>query len=126
MRNTINWFELPVTDFERAKKFYEAIFESKIEDQMMGPYRMGFFPGDGQGVSGAIVHGEGYVPSDKGAMIYLNADGIIDEVIGRIDKSGGKVVVPRTPITPEIGDFAIFLDTEGNKVALHTPPAREK
>ncbi len=126
MRNTINWFELPVTDFERAKKFYEAILECKIEDQMMGPYRMGFLPGDGKGVSGAIVHGEGYEPSDKGAMIYLNADGIIDEVIGRIDKSGGKVVVPRTPITPEIGDFAIFLDTEGNKVALHTPPAREK
>lgn len=126
MRNTINWFELPVTDFERAKKFYEAILECKIEDQMMGPYRMGFLPGDGVGVSGAIVHGEGYEPSDKGAMVYLNADGIIDEVISRIDKSGGKVVVPRTPITPEIGDFAIFLDTEGNKVALHTPPAREK
>jgi len=126
MRNTINWFELPVTDFERAKKFYEAILDCKIEDQMMGPYRMGFLPGDGKGVSGAIVHGEGYEPSDKGAMIYLNADGIIDEVIARIDKSGGKVVVPRTPITPEIGDFSIFLDTEGNKVALHTPPAREK
>jgi predicted enzyme related to lactoylglutathione lyase len=126
MRNTINWFELPVTDFDRAKKFYESIFESSISDQMMGPYRMGFFPGDGEGVSGAIVHGEGYVPSDKGAMVYLNADGIIDEVIGRIGKAGGKVVVPRTPITPEIGDFAIFLDTEGNKVALHTPPAREK
>ena len=125
MRNTINWFELPVSDFERAKKFYEAIFESSISDQMMGPFRMGFFPGDGEGVSGAIVHGDGYVPSDKGAMVYLNADGIIDEVIGRIGKAGGTVVVPRTPITPEIGDFAIFLDTEGNKVALHTPPPRK-
>jgi len=125
MRNTINWFELPVVDFDRAKKFYEAIFEASIEDQMMGPYRMGFLPSDGKGVSGAIVHGEGYIPSDKGAMVYLNADGIIDEVIARIDKSGGKVVVSRTPITPEIGDFAIFLDTEGNKVALHTPPPRK-
>jgi uncharacterized protein len=122
MRNTINWFELPVVDFDRAKKFYEAIFEVQMSDQMMGTYRMGFFPGDGEGVSGALVHGEGYVPSDKGAMVYLNADGIIDAVIERIGKSGGKVVVPRTPITPEIGDFAIFMDTEGNKVALHTPP----
>src|SRR5688572_24315680 len=111
MRNTINWFELPVTDFDRAKKFYEAIFEVKMDDQMMGPYRMGFFPGDQQAVSGAIVHGDGYIPSDKGAMVYLNADGIIDEVIVRISKAGGNVVVPRTPITPEIGDFAIFLDT---------------
>jgi len=125
MRNTINWFELPVVDFDRAKKFYEAIFEAAIEDQMMGPYRMGFLPSDGKGVSGAIVHGEGYVPSDKGAMIYLNADGIIDEVIERIGKAGGTVVVPRSPITPEIGDFAIFMDTEGNKVALHTPPPRK-
>ncbi|KXK55220.1 MAG: Glyoxalase-like domain protein [Chlorobi bacterium OLB5] len=125
MRNTINWFELPVVDFDRAKKFYEAIFEAKIEDQMMGPFRMGFLPSDGKGVSGAIVHGEGYEPSDKGAMVYLNADGILDEMLGRISKAGGNVVVPRTPITPEIGDFAIFMDTEGNKVALHTPPPRK-
>ena len=122
MRNTINWFELPVVDFDRAKKFYESIFEVKMDDQMMGPSRMGFFPGDGQGVNGAIVHGEGYVPSDKGAVVYLNADGIIDAVLERIPKSGGKVIVPRTVITPEIGDFAMFMDTEGNKVALHTPP----
>ena len=124
MRNTINWFELPVLDFDRAKKFYETIFNLQMSDQMMGVYRMGFFPGDGQGVSGALVHGEGYTPSDKGAVVYLNADGIIDEVIGRIKKAGGSVIVPRTPITPEIGDFAMFMDTEGNKVALHTPPAR--
>jgi uncharacterized protein len=124
MRNTINWFELPVVDFERAKKFYEAIFKVTMSDDMMGPYRMGFFPGDGEGVSGAIVHGEGYTPSDKGAVVYLNADGIIDEVIARIPKAGGTVIVPRTPITPEIGDFAMFMDSEGNKVALHTPPAR--
>jgi len=122
MRNTINWFELPVVNFERAKKFYESIFKMEMSDNMMGPYRMGFFPADGQGVSGAIVHGDGYTPSDKGSMVYLNADGIIDEVLGRIPQAGGKVVVPRTPITPEIGDFAVFIDSEGNKVALHTPP----
>jgi predicted enzyme related to lactoylglutathione lyase len=124
MRNTINWFELPVVDFERAKKFYETIFNFQIGENMMGPFRMGFFPGDNQGVNGAIVHGEGYIPCDKGALVYLNADGIIDDVIARINKAGGNVIVPRTPITPEIGDFAMFLDTEGNKVALHTPPAR--
>ena len=86
MRNTINWFELPVLDFDSAKKFYEDNFQVQMSDQMMGPYRMGFFPGEGQGVSGALVHGEGYIPSDKGAVLYLNADGIIDEVISRIKK----------------------------------------
>jgi predicted enzyme related to lactoylglutathione lyase len=103
MRNTINWFELPVMDFERGKKFYQKIFNIEISDSMMGPYRMGFFPGDGQGVGGALVHGEGYEPSDKGAVVYLNADGVLDEVIGRIEKAGGKVVMPRTNVTPEIG-----------------------
>jgi uncharacterized protein len=122
MRNTINWFELPVVDFDRGKKFYETIFNCTISDSMMGPYRMGFFPSDGQGVGGALVHGEGYEPSDKGAMVYLNADGVIDDVIGRIEKAGGKVIMGRTNVTPEIGDIAIFFDTEGNKVALHTPP----
>jgi predicted enzyme related to lactoylglutathione lyase len=57
-------------------------------------------------------------------VLYLNADGIIDEVLSRIKKAGGSVIQPRTPITPEIGDMAMFLDTEGNKVALHTPPER--
>jgi uncharacterized protein len=123
MKNTINWFELPVVDFDRGKKFYESILDVKIEDSMMGPWRMGFFPMDGnQGVGGALVHGEGYEPSDKGAVVYLNADGVIDAVIGRIEKAGGKVVMPRTNVTPEIGDIAMFIDTEGNKVALHTPP----
>jgi predicted enzyme related to lactoylglutathione lyase len=121
MKNTINWFELPVVDFDRGRKFYESIFNFKIEDQMMGPWRMGFFPMEGQGVGGALVHGEGYEPSDKGAVVYLNADGIIDDVIGRIEGAGGKVVMPRTNVTPEIGDIAMFIDTEGNKVALHTP-----
>ncbi len=125
MRNYINWFELPAADFERAKKFYENIFQCKMSDNMMGPFRMGFFPGEGEGVSGAIVHGEGYEPSDKGAVVYLNADGILDEVLARIPKAGGKVVLPRTAITPEIGDYALFLDTEGNKVALHTSPPRK-
>lgn len=122
MRNTINWFELPVVDFDRGKKFYETIFGCAISDSMMGPYRMGFFPSDGQGVGGALVHGEGYEPSDKGAVVYLNADGIIDDVISKIEKAGGKIIMPRTNVTPEIGDIAMFFDTEGNKVALHTPP----
>lgn len=122
MRNTINWFELPVVDFDRGRKFYETIFNCEISDSMMGPYRMGFFPADGQGVGGALVHGEGYEPSDKGAVVYLNADGIIDDVLKRIEKAGGKVIMPRTNVTPEIGDIAMFFDTEGNKVALHTPP----
>jgi predicted enzyme related to lactoylglutathione lyase len=90
----------------------------------MGGFMMGYLPSDRQGVSGAIVAGEGYAPSSTGTMVYLNADGIIDEMIERIKNAGGSIVIPRTPISPEIGDYAVFTDSEGNKIGLHTPPPR--
>ena len=121
MANAINWFEIPVVDFPRAKKFYNTIFGFEMQEQKMGDYLMGFFPGDQSGVSGAICHGEGYKPSKEGTLIYLNADGRIDDVIGRIEKAGGKIVLPKSLVTDEIGYIAYFTDTEGNKVALHSP-----
>jgi len=121
MANAINWFEIPVVDFGRAKKFYNTIFGFEMEEQKMGDYLMGFFPSDQSGVSGAICHGDGYKPSVEGTLIYLNADGRIDEVIGRIEKAGGKIVMPKSLVTDDIGYIAYFTDTEGNKVALHSP-----
>lgn len=121
MANAINWFEIPVVDFGRAKKFYNTIFGFEMEEQKMGDYLMGFFPSDQSGVSGAICHGEGYKPSAEGTLIYLNADGRIDEVIDRIEKAGGKIVMPKSLVTDDIGYIAYFTDTEGNKVALHSP-----
>jgi predicted enzyme related to lactoylglutathione lyase len=82
---------------------------------------MGFFPADQSGVSGAICHGEGYKPSKEGTLIYLNADGRIDEIVGRIEKAGGKIIMPKSLVTDDIGYIAFFTDTEGNKVALHSP-----
>ncbi|RPI19740.1 MAG: VOC family protein [Ignavibacteriae bacterium] len=121
MANAINWFEIPVLDFKRAQKFYNSIFEFELFEQQMGDYVMGFFPGDQSGVSGAICHGEGYKPSEQGTLVYLNADGKLDDVIGRIETNGGKVVMPKSLVTEEIGYIATFIDTEGNKVALHSP-----
>ena len=120
--NMINWFEIPVTDFDRAKKFYEALIGSEMHEQQMGPYRMGFLPsvpGNGK-VSGAIVHGEGYDPGMQGAVIYLNGNPDLTTMLGRAEKAGGKVIVPKTEITPEYGYFAYFIDTEGNKIGLHS------
>ncbi len=119
MANAINWFEIPVTDFGRAKKFYGTIFGVELYEQAMGPCQMGFFPGEG--VGGAIVKGDGYVPSKEGALIYLAAGEDLTGVMNKIDKAGGKVVQPKTKVTDEIGYIAIFMDTEGNKVALHSP-----
>ena len=119
MANAINWFEIPVSDFDRAKKFYSTIFGVDMYEQMMGPHQMGFFPGEG--VSGAIVKAEGYKPSMDGALIYLAAGDDLIDVMNRIDKAGGKVLQPKMKVTDEIGYIAIFADTEGNKVALHSP-----
>lgn len=119
MANVINWFEIPVTDFARAKKFYSSIFDAEMHEEMMGPHQMGFFPGEG--VGGAIIKAEGYIPSMDGALVYLAAGEDLTGVMNRIEKAGGKIIQPKVKVTDEIGFIAIFCDTEGNKVALHSP-----
>ncbi len=120
--NALNWFEIPAKDISRAKKFYEAIFAIQMQDypEMMG-MKMSGFPADMTSgkVSGALVQSQMHIPSEQGAVIYLNAMPDIQKVIDRIVPAGGKIAMPRTQISPEIGYMAFFIDTEGNKVALH-------
>jgi len=120
--NAITWFEVPVTDFERAKKFYSTIYDYQMPDTMVGPVRMGFFLYEQQvgRVGGAICFGVGYSPSQLGALIYLNGGSDLNVVLQRVEKAGGKVVIPKTFIAPEHGYFARFIDTEGNLIALHS------
>jgi predicted enzyme related to lactoylglutathione lyase len=120
MKNMLNWFEVPVKDFERAKKFYETIFEIEMPQNQMGDYLMGFFPAFEGKVSGAIVQGMGYEPSMTGHQVYLNGNPDLQNVLDRVTAAGGEVMVPKTQITPEIGWFAFIKDSEGNKVALHS------
>ena len=120
MKNAINWFEIPVTNFDRAKIFYENILGATMEKMDSPGYLMAFFPAQDQGVSGAIIQGEGYVPSDKGALVYLNGSEDLNNVLSRVEKAGGKIVMPKKQINEQYGYFAIFHDTEGNKIALHS------
>jgi predicted enzyme related to lactoylglutathione lyase len=121
--NSLNWFEIPALETSRAKKFYETIFDIKMETQEMMGMEMTFFPydmGASNGkVSGALVKGDMHKPSMDGAMVYLNANPSIQTVIDKIESAGGKVLMPRTQISPEIGYMALFADTEGNRMALH-------
>ncbi len=120
--NALNWFEIPATDISRAAKFYETIFGNKMDSmgEMMGMKMMSFPAEMGNGkVSGALVEGPSHKPSMDGAVIYLNANPSIDAVIGRIETAGGKMIMPKMQISPEIGYMAFFVDTEGNRVALH-------
>ncbi len=117
--NPINWFEIPVNDMDRAKAFYQTVFELEIAVNEMGANLMGWFPAE-QGVpgaTGALVKGDGYNPSDDGSLVYFKVDSI-EEALKRIEANGGKMRVPKTDIG-EYGFFAHFEDCEGNRVALH-------
>jgi len=121
MKNSINWFEIPATNFERAKAFYEKLFGVEIQVMPHPEMKYGVLPGDmqGGGVTGGIVQGEGFEPSDKGTLVYLNGGDDLSGPLSRVEDAGGKVVLPKTPIGPN-GFMAHFIDSEGNKVALHS------
>lgn len=118
--NALNWFEIPVSNMERARKFYETIFGIGIPVQNFGSFSMGFFPSYPAKLTGALCLGEHYIPCTKGALIYLNANPDLSAALGKIEPAGGKIVRPKTQISPEHGFMALFTDTEGNRMALHS------
>lgn len=119
--NALNWFEIPATDLARARKFYETVFAMEMFEMPVAGLEMVVFPGTpGNGkVGGALMKHEMYEPRDNGALIYLNANPDIQAVVDRIEPAGGKVVVPKTQISEELGYMCVFIDTEGNRVAAH-------
>ena len=120
--NYINWFEIPVTDMNRASKFYNTVFGIEVqqfpygEDQEMGM----FAHSQETGVAGALVKGQGYEPSDKGPLLYMNGGEDLSGALAKVEAAGGSVVMEKFQISPEHGYMAIFLDTEGNKLAMHS------
>ena len=120
--NALNWFEISVNDISRATKFYETIFGIKLQSSEMMGMKMAFFPSEDMNgkVSGGLVQGPMHKPSADGAKVYLNGNPDLSNVVSKIDKAGGKVLMPKTKITDEIGFMAYFTDTEGNTVALHS------
>jgi uncharacterized protein len=120
MANMINWFEIPVKDMGRARKFYTAVLKKELTHMQGGPeYEMYAFPWSQTEIGGALVAGKGYVPSQEGSVLYLNAGDGISATVGRVEKAGGKILVPKMEIG-ENGCIAFILDTEGNKVGLHS------
>jgi predicted enzyme related to lactoylglutathione lyase len=117
--NAINWFEIPVSNLERATQFYGTILGAKFEPMEAMGLRMAFFPMENGGVGGALVQGNGYVPTAQGINVYLNGGEDLDAILRRVEAAGGKVALPKTSIG-ENGFMALFLDTEGNKVGLHS------
>ncbi len=120
--NSINWFEIPVNDMARAKHFYQVAFGIHMQEEDMMGMTMAFFPyesGSGK-ASGALVKSQYHKPGTEGVLIYLNANPDMVPILERIQSEGGQIIMPKTQITPEIGYMAFFIDTEGNRVALHS------
>ena len=120
MANALNWFEIPVSNFDRAKSFYEKVLGTSIEKMEMGPVTMGMLSTDQNAVGGAIVHGDGGAPSKNGTLVYLNGGDDLAPLLARVQQAGGTVMVPKTEIGNDFGFFAHFMDSEGNKVGLHS------
>lgn len=123
LQHAINWFEIPVSDFERAKRFYSAIFDYEMPEFPMGEnIRMGIllYNQESGGIGGAICQGEWYKSTGDGIKVYLNAGDDLSVVLNRVEGAGGKVTTPKTLITEELGYMAFFIDTEGNLIGLHS------
>jgi len=121
IKSAINWFEIPATNFDRAVRFYSEIYASEIPTRDMGHIKMGFFQHEpGTGTGGAVVCGDGCIPSQVGSKLYLNAGHDLLTVLDRVEAAGGTIVMGKKEIAPEIGFFAIIVDTEGNRIYLHS------
>ncbi len=123
--NAISWFEIAATDLERAQKFYEAIFGIQLVPMDLPNIKMRMFPlEDMMGVGGAIVDSGGFhKPSaSDGPLIYLNGNPDLQLVLDRVVKAGGQVIVPKTEISPQYGYMGVFIDSEGNRIGLHSIP----
>ncbi|MEZ5016717.1 MAG: VOC family protein [Flavipsychrobacter sp.] len=119
MSNAINWFELPAVNLERAIKFYSAVLNIEMQKMEMNGDTLAFFPTKDNGVGGCLLQSENAKPSKDGALVYLNGGEDLSTPLSKIESAGGTVIMPKTAIG-ENGFIAMFNDTEGNKVALHS------
>ena len=120
--NSINWFEIPVTDMHRAKHFYQVVFSMHMNDEEMNGMHMAYFPcrSDNNKVAGALVKSEMHRPSQEGILIYFNANPDLQSILERAEAEGAEILLLKTEISLEIGFMAFFIDSEGNKIGLHS------
>ena len=113
------WFEIPASNFERAVKFYEVVFQVSLKREKMGG-DLAVFPGSDTSVNGAVVSQKGYVPAANGAVVYLNTGDDLTPYLERAAANGGSVIEPKTALPAGMGHFAHFSDSEGNRIGLHS------
>jgi uncharacterized protein len=123
-KNVISWFEIPTIDLDRAQKFYETVFDTQLVPLDVQQLKMRMFPIEDPmtGIGGALVYNKEFYKTSAtdGPLIYLNANPDVQYVLNKVEAAGGKILVPKTQISEDYGFMAMFLDTEGNRIALHS------
>jgi hypothetical protein len=119
MANQCVWFDIPVVDLDRAIKFYSAVLGMPVTKEEHPGMTFGLLPHKGEEVGGCLVAMENVKPSDQGPLVYLNAQGRLDQALTAVSSNGGKVLQAKHQIGP-YGFRAIVLDSEGNRIALHS------
>ncbi len=121
MKRVLNWFEIPVADLERATRFYESVFAVRLRQEEMHGMRMAVFPYEHPATGGALLACSEAKPGDHGALLYLDGGKDLSAPLGRVVPAGGRVLMEKMLIAPEIGHIAMFADSEGNRIGLHSP-----
>ena len=122
--NVVGWFEIPTSNMDRAVKFYETVLDFKLQREKMGELDMAWFPFnmESYGSAGSLAYApEFYKPSSDGVLIYLTANsGDLSNELARVENAGGKVIMGKKQISEEHGFMATIIDSEGNRIALHS------
>lgn len=123
-QNVAGWFDIPVMNMDRAVRFYESVFGLKLERHSIGQMEMAWFPWvkNATGAGGSLSQAtEFFQPRNDGILVFFTSfSGDLAHELSRIEEAGGKIVQPKTLITDDIGYMAIFLDSEGNRIAIHS------
>ena len=119
MPNQVVWFDIPVLDLDRAIRFYSAILGAPVKKEEFPGTAIGVLPHEKDDVGGCLTKSKEDKPSDHGPLLYINAQGRLDQAVAAVEANGGKVLKPKHSIGP-YGFRALILDSEGNRVALHS------
>ena len=123
MAHRFVWADIPVANLDRAVKFYTALIGMPVTVQDTPGFKFAVFPHDGPDVGGCLVPtGDGNAPSDKGPLLYINVEGRMKAAVDAASANGGRVVEQPHSIGPH-GFRAVVIDSEGNRVALHSMKA---
>jgi predicted enzyme related to lactoylglutathione lyase len=118
LKHAINWFEIPVLDMGRAKKFYQSILQLELTKMDLGSNKYALFPTEDRYNCGALAQGEFYKPTSNGVTIYLDGGNDLNLILTRVTDAGGQVILDKTFLGPEAGYIGLFIDSEGNRIGL--------